>query len=81
MSNVGGLAPTVKEKALEYRNLVKVRFILVIFCSHLQIVNDSMKSWKIAVPFQMGRRPLYDFIPNNDYSGLDNTYLSYFDQM
>ena len=44
MSEAGGMAPTVKEKALKYRNLVKVSIILVILCSHLQIVDNSMKS-------------------------------------
>lgn len=43
MPKVGGLAPTVKEKTLKYRNMVKVTVILVIFCNQLQTVNDSMK--------------------------------------
>lgn len=42
MSEVSGLALTVKEKALEYRTLIKVSIIPAIFCSHLQIVSDSM---------------------------------------
>lgn len=44
MPKVGGLAPTVKEKTVEYRSLVKVTVILVIFCNKLHIFNDSMKA-------------------------------------
>jgi len=44
MSKVGELAPTGKEKTVEYRNLFKVSIVVLIFLSHLQIVNNSMKS-------------------------------------